>query len=142
MSVSTEKKPSSGPVLLVASFLAFIGCRLTFDPLAKFSQAKDPAAKAREAARLGLDRPLLVQYWEWLRGALRGDLGSSWRTNDEVWAMVTRALGFTVQLIVWGFLVAAVIAVSIGVFSAVRQYSIPDVVFSALSFRKFTSASR
>jgi len=121
-------------VLLVASFVTFMSCRLTFDPLVKFAQSKDPLAKAREAKRLGLDRPLIEQYWTWLRGVFRGDLGRSWRTNDEVWAMITRALGFTVQLIIWGILVAALLSIAIGVISAVRQYSVADYTLSSVSY--------
>jgi peptide/nickel transport system permease protein len=48
--------------------------------------------------------------------------------------MITRALGFTLQLIVWGVLLALIVAVSIGVFSAVKQYSVPDYVFTGLSY--------
>ena len=48
--------------------------------------------------------------------------------------MIRRALWNTVQLIIWGILVSALLAVGIGVFSAVRQYSLPDYVFTGLSF--------
>jgi len=65
---------------------------------------------------------------------LHGDFGTSTRTGGQVWPMVTRALGFTVQMIFWGILVALVLAIGIGVLSALRQYSIGDYLFTGLSY--------
>lgn len=124
----------SVPVLLVASFLLFWFVRDTFDPTARLRFSRDPAAVQRERHRLGLDKPIVVQYKDFLVKFVQGDWGTSSRTRERVSAMIRRALWNTVQLIVWGILVSAVVAVAIGVYSAVRQYSIPDYVFTGLSF--------
>ena len=124
----------SVPVLVLASFVVFVAVRLTFDPTVKFRQLKDQGAFLRAKKTYGLDKPIPVQWWKWAKGVLSGDWGVSTRTGGRVWEMVTRALGYTVQLIVWGVLLALVIAVGIGVFSALRQYSVPDYLFTGLSY--------
>jgi len=122
------------PVLLIASFLLFAFVRATFDPTARLRASRDPGVVQRERERLGLDDPLLVQYGTWLGNAATGDLGESSRTNEEVSSMLRRSMGKTVQLIGWGALISAAFAVSIGVYSAVRQYSVPDYIFTGLSY--------
>lgn len=122
------------PVLLIASFLLFAFVRATFDPTARLRTSRDPNAIAREKARLGLDRPVVVQYKNFIVKFVQGDWGESSRTRERVYPMIRRALWGTVQLIGWGVLVAAILAVSIGVLSAVRQYSIADYTFTSLSF--------
>lgn len=122
------------PVVLLASFILFVFVRETFDPTARLRTVRDPAAIARETERLGLNDPIPVQYGKWLSEFVRGDWGQSARTREDVTDMTTSALWNTVQLIVWGVLVSAVIAVSIGVYSAVRQYSVPDYALTGLSY--------
>jgi peptide/nickel transport system permease protein len=65
---------------------------------------------------------------------VRGNWGISSRTSGDVYPMMTRAFGFTLQLIVWGVLIAAVLAIGMGVYSAVRQYSVTDYLFTGLSY--------
>jgi peptide/nickel transport system permease protein len=125
---------SSIPVLLIASFVVFWGVRQTFDPLAKFRQSRDAERVIAEKTKeLGLDRPIIVQWWNWLRHFVTGDWGES-LTGQPVRSMTGRALGFTMQLIFWGILISLVIAVAIGVYSAVKQYSVFDHVFTGLSY--------
>jgi peptide/nickel transport system permease protein len=122
------------PVLLVASFLLFAFVRATFDPTARLRASRDPNAIQRERERIGLDKPVIVQYKNWLVKFVRGDWGQSSRTRERVYPMVRRAMSNTLQLIGWGVLVSALLAVAIGVFSAVRQYSWADFGFTSLSF--------
>lgn len=124
----------SVPVLLIASFLLFAFVRATFDPTARLRASRDPNAVQRERERLGLDRPVVVQYKQWLVKFVQGDLGQSSRTRERVYPMVRRAMWNTLQLIGWGVLVSTVLAIAIGVFSAVRQYSLADFGFTGLSF--------
>jgi len=121
-------------VLLVASFLLFTFTRSTFDPTARLRSSRDAGAVEQERERLGLNDSIVVQYANWLKGAIQGDLGTSSRTNEDVSAMISRAMGNTLQLIVWGVLFSATIAIGIGVFSAIRQYSLPDYLFTGLSY--------
>src|SRR5947209_5167066 len=122
------------PVLLIASFLLFAFVRATFDPTDRLRASRDPHAVDRERARLGLDKPVVVQYKDWLVKFVQGDWGESSRSHEQVFPVVRRALWNTIQLIFWGILLSAVVAIGIGVFSAVRQYSLADYAFTSLSF--------
>jgi peptide/nickel transport system permease protein len=143
------------PVLLVASLLVFVFVRATSDPLARYSQSRDLTVKAQEGLRQGIYQqpcrrftagqppvaamtctkaPILKQYWFWLSHFLRGKMGKSFVTNRAVSTDLRDSLGNTLQLIIWGVLISATLAVLIGVYSAVRQYSVPDYLFTGLAF--------
>lgn len=69
---------------------------------------------------LGLDRPLLVQYWEWLSGALSGDLGTSPVSGLDVTAAIMGRLPVTVSLVLLGTVTTVIVGVGLGIASAVR----------------------
>jgi peptide/nickel transport system permease protein len=94
----------------------------------------DPAMIEAYRERLGVDRPVPVQYVRWLGGALRGDLGVSFSTTRPVSEMIVERLPATLELMGASFLFAAVLAFGLGVFSAVRQYSWFDHMGTGLSF--------
>jgi len=122
------------PVLLIASFLLFTAVRATFDPTARLRASRDPEAVQRARAELGLDKPVVAQYQDWLSGFVRGDWGESSSTQERVLPVIRRAAWHTFQLVVWGVLISAILAVAVGVFSAVRQYSIADHALTGMSF--------
>ncbi len=84
--------------------------------------------------KLGLDQPIYVQYLKWIVTAFQGDLGYSYTTGSPVIRMIGERLPATVQLMLAAYLMAAVIAIPLGVLSAVRQYSIFDYLGTGLSF--------
>ena len=86
------------------------------------------AQVALKASQLGLDRPLVVQYWDWLTGALTGDLGRSWFTGQLVSVGVSSRLSVTISLVLGAVVIAAVISVVIGVWAAVRRGWVDRVV--------------
>lgn len=122
------------PVLLVASMLVFVFVRQSADPLAHLRASRDPAVIQRERVRLGLDRPLARQYVSWLGDFSRGRWGESFVSRRQVSTEIFDKLGNTVQLVVWGMVLSALIAIAIGVYSAARQYSALDYTFTGLSF--------
>src|ERR1043165_8014807 len=123
------------PALLVASFLTFWGVRSTFDPLARFHSSRDSARLiAQQRKALHLDHPMVWQWWHWLSGFVHGDMGTSWRTHENVSAMIRRASWPTLQLLFWGTLLSLTFAIGIGVYSAVKQYSIGDYTLTGLSY--------
>ncbi len=122
------------PVVLIASFLLFWFVRETFDPTARLRNVRDPEVIQRETERLGLNDPVPVQYGNWLKDFVQGDWGESARTREPVSDMTKRAFWNTIQLIFFGIIVSAVLAVAIGVFGAIRQYSIPDYVLTGFSY--------
>ncbi|MCJ1701813.1 ABC transporter permease [Rathayibacter festucae] len=71
-----------------------------------------------EVARLGLDRPLVVQYIDWLSGAVRGDLGSSYLTGQSVTEALSSRVPVTLSLILITLLITTVISVLLGVTAA------------------------
>jgi peptide/nickel transport system permease protein len=122
------------PVLLVASFLLFAFVRVTFDPTARLRGSRDVTAVQRAREELGLNKPIVVQYKDWLGDFVHGDWGTSSRTSERVYPMIRRSLWTTMQLALWGVLFSAAIAIAVGVFSAVRQYSWPDYVLTGMAF--------
>jgi peptide/nickel transport system permease protein len=122
------------PVVLLATIVVFVFVRETTDPTAKLRARGDKQAVARERARLHLDDPLPVQYGKWLKEFVTGDWGESSVTNSSVAEAFRRGLWNTFQLVIWGVVISALIAVAIGVYSALRQYSVLDYTFTGLSF--------
>jgi peptide/nickel transport system permease protein len=85
-----------------------------------------PEARAAAAKQLGLDGSYPHQYWEWVSGIFHGDLGNSLLSQRPISQIFQSALPITVELIVFGLLIAVVIGVPLGVISAVRRNSAAD----------------
>lgn len=94
----------------------------------------DPAVIEAYRVRLGVDQPVPVQYVRWLGAALRGDLGISFSTTRPVSQMIVERLPATLELMGASFVLAAVLAFGLGIFSAVRQYSWFDYIGTGMSF--------
>jgi peptide/nickel transport system permease protein len=100
--------------------------------------ASGSAVRAEEAQALreqyGLDKPIWVQYWKWISRVVTGDFGMSMEwgrpvievIGDRLW--LTIVISFAAILITWG------IALPIGIYSAVRQYSVADYIFTFVGF--------
>lgn len=84
--------------------------------------------------RYGLDQPMPIQYLQWVSNALQGDLGLSFEYRAPVGDIIWNRLGMTALVAFCTLLFVWVIAFPIGVFSAVRQYSVSDYVVTFLSF--------
>lgn len=83
--------------------------------------------------RLGLNRPIHEQYLSWLTNALRGDLGKSLITNQDVLPQIAQRLPASVQLALAALIIGMVIAFPLGIFSAIRPGSKLDLFASILS---------
>ncbi len=127
------------PVLLATSFLIFTFVSITGDPLAKIRAR--PLISVAELASIShekkLDKPVVVRYWYWLRGAVQADFGRTLFANRPITPDLKRVLGHTLQLLVTVEILAVLVAVGIGVLSAVRQYSVFDYSMTTLSFLGF-----
>jgi peptide/nickel transport system permease protein len=97
-------------------------------------RAVDPALVQAYRERLGVDRPVPVQYGLWVAGALRGDLGVSFSTGRPVGEMIRERLPATLELMGASFLLAAVLAFAVGTLSALRRYSWWDHLGTGVSF--------
>ncbi|MGL4651701.1 MAG: ABC transporter permease [Caldilineaceae bacterium] len=85
-------------------------------------------------ARLGLDQPLVVQYFRWLGAALQGDLGYSYKSAQPVLTSILERLPATIELMGAAYLFAAVVALPLGVYSAIHRRSLVDYLGTSLSF--------
>jgi peptide/nickel transport system permease protein len=91
-------------------------------------EAVTPEAIAQRRAELGLDDPLPVRYLDWLSGAVRGDLGRSFRTYTPVTELYRQRIGNTLLLASCAVLLGAAIAMPLGIFAAYRRGKVADAV--------------
>jgi peptide/nickel transport system permease protein len=125
------------PTLLLISVIIFSVLALApGDPLAQF--ALNPAIPMETRARIresfGLDKPWPIRYVRWLGAMTRGDWGFSFATKSPVIDVVLQRVPQTLQVVGVAYLIAILIAVPIGIISAVKQYSFFDQITTFLSF--------
>ena len=113
-------------VLLVVTFATFSLMFGNAPGIAKavLGLAATPEAVQGKVVELGLDRPLLVQYWSWATHAIQGDLGRSFYTGEPVSDALASRVPVTLALIVIALLLTAVLSVILGVTAAVRGGSV------------------
>lgn len=116
------------PVIIGISFLIFLLMHIApGDPVSLLlGDNATPEDIARTRNEWGLDRPLMVQYWEFLSRAVRGDFGRSLKFNEPVMKLVWERLPATLELAFSSLFVAILIAVPLGVYSAIRHNSLLD----------------
>ncbi|WP_027965036.1 ABC transporter permease [Halalkalibacillus halophilus] len=88
-------------------------------------EATDESLRALRA-EMGLDQPLVVQYFVWVGDLLQGDFGQSFRNNTEVSSLLIQKIPVTLQLTVMSFAVAILIAIPAGIISATRKGTLWD----------------
>jgi peptide/nickel transport system permease protein len=82
----------------------------------------------------GLDKPLYIQFFQWIRDTLRGDLGTSWRNNQPVLGLILERLPLTLELTFLAMVITIVIGVPAGVISAARKDTLLDHAGRIVSF--------
>ncbi|MFN2236713.1 MAG: ABC transporter permease [Anaerolineales bacterium] len=147
------------PMLFLISVLLFALVNLApGGPMTAYSRSNRIAPEKKEAIRrsFGLDKPLPVQYIVWLigndwmpvdtdgngitdsygtrKGVLRGDFGFSYRNREPVLNQIADRLPNTIYLMTITLLVVGVVAIPIGIISAIKQYSKFDLTATTLSF--------
>ncbi|MGW8983382.1 ABC transporter permease [Streptomyces parvus] len=117
-------------LLLVISLLSYLLLSIPDQDVGRqlLGQGADQAAVDAKNASLGLDRPVLVQYADWLAHAVRGDLGTSWFTSEDVATTVSARLPVTASLMVGVTLVATVVSFLLGVWAGVRRGAVDRFV--------------
>ncbi|MBG7609570.1 MAG: ABC transporter permease [Anaerolineae bacterium] len=147
------------PMLLIVSVILFALVNIApGGPMAAYSRTNRMAPEKKEAIRrsFGLDRPLPVQYIVWLagndwmaidtdgngvtdsygtrKGILRGDFGFSYKDRELVLDKIVDRLPNTVYLMFFTLLFTGIVAIPIGIISAIKQYSVFDITATTLSF--------
>lgn len=147
------------PMLFLLSLVMFTLVNITpGGPLAGHGRSRriKPEKVEQLKRQFGLDKPLYIQYIVWLvgndwmkidadgdgilesygtrRGILRGDFGFSFRTRKPVMDEISERLGNTVYLMAVTLFVVGIVAIPVGIISAIKQYSIFDIFVTSLSF--------
>src|SRR5436305_7995924 len=118
------------PLLLLVSIILFVIIQLTGDPLAAYTV--DSTLTGEDVARLrhfyGLDQPVPIQYVRWLGNILSGNWGISFVSNVPVSQLIAQRLPNTLLLVFSAYSIILIVAVVVGTYTAVHQYSIADHV--------------
>jgi peptide/nickel transport system permease protein len=110
--------------LLIMSVLIFAGVFAIGNPIdILINPQADQAEIARATAALGLDQPLWVQYWDFLRSALRGDLGRSFAHNVPAVQLIFERMPATVELALTAMLMAIVLGIPLGLVAGMKPGS-------------------
>lgn len=127
------------PILLGITFLSFAMMRIAgSDAILQKSDVSGVALSQEvidvQRAQLGLDKPFLVQYVNWLGGFLTGDLGVSYVSGNDVFSTFISKLPATLLLTVTSILLTVIISVPLGILSAVKQNKFTDYLIRICSF--------
>ena len=129
-------------MLIVVSFVSFIIISLPAgdfldQKLAELQARGDQSAAQRiddYRERYALDKPVLVQYWNWISHFVQGDFGLSFEFDRPVSELIGQRLGLSIILSITTLILTWAIAIPLGVYSAVNQYSLGDQVITAIAF--------
>ncbi len=129
------------PTLLVISFVIYAILALApIDPLSSFANDPRVPPEARENVRraLGLDQPWPLRYVKWLGAVLQGDFGISFMSHTSVSALLIQRLPNTLAVVGVAYIVGIVVAVPVGMLSAVRRNTFTDHAVSTLAYFGFS----
>ena len=122
------------PTLLIVTFLVFLLLYLSpgdpvlmLVPMDEIDQLSDEEMR-QWRQELGLDRPIYAQYADWLLGVLRGDLGRSIHQRRPVYDLLATRFPVTLELALLSVFVASVVAIPIGIYTAVRPGGVGDFI--------------
>ena len=125
-------------VLLIVTVIVFLLVRmLPGDPILMYLTQQDiekitPEQVAIIKHDLGIDRPLFIQYFDWLGGVLTGDLGTSIIHRGKVIDDIKKRLPITMHLGALAFIISIIIGIPLGVITAVRRGTWMDTLLTSL----------
>jgi peptide/nickel transport system permease protein len=124
------------PVILVSTFIIFTFVSVSGDPLAFIKMQPNSSRDTIEniTKREHLDEPVPVRYVYWMQEAITEKFGGTLVGDRPIWPDLKRVMGNTLQLIIAAEVLAILLAIAIGVYSAVRQYSAFDYAATTFSF--------
>ncbi len=126
-------------VLFVTSALVFGGLYLVGDPVEILvNPAADQQEKARAAAALGLDRPVLEQYWVFLKGSFTGDLGRSFVFGRPALEVILERMPATLELAALAMLISVGLGIPLGLYAGLRPDSRAAKAIMAASILGFS----
>ena len=130
------------PTLIAVSIVTFIIIQLPpgdwltsyIARLSSTGETVDQATIESLKVRYGLGQPIYVQYGKWMRNILRGDFGQSFEWNKPVIDLLMEPMALTFVISFLGLIIHWIVAFPVGVYSAVKQYSIGDYLFTGIAF--------
>lgn len=122
------------PTVLILMTMVFFLMRITGDPItAALGGRLTPDQLAQRRAEAGYDRPLIVQYFDYLGGVLRGDFGTTYTDNTPVSEVLTTYGAATFELVVYSLVVALLLGVPLGMIAARTRDRWPDAVLRIIA---------
>lgn len=128
---------STIPLLIVGTFIIYTLTALSTNPLDSLATCQNCGPEAFQAIidEYNLDEPIPVRYGNWVLGAVQGDMGAAQSVGDQpAFGVVMERAVNTARLALPAFVIIALLAIALGVFSAVRQYSKLDYAVTGFSF--------
>ena len=125
------------PTLLAISLVIFLILALApGDPLSEFASNPNITAEVRENIRksLGLDQPIYIRYGKWISAFVQGDLGYSFTSRSPVLEIIIQRLPNTLAIVGLAYFISILIAIPLGVISAIKRYSLVDNLSTAIAF--------
>ncbi len=127
------------PIIFGITFLSFAMMRLAGSDAITQMYTNSGAVVSEDIieqakANLGLDKPFIVQYFVWLGGMLRGDMGNSYVTGKPVFESLMSKLPSTLFLTLTSIIVTVAVAIPLGIWAAVKQNKVTDYVIRFLTF--------
>lgn len=121
--LAVKRLAQAVPVLLLVSVLSFLLLRAAPGNPAQLQAGLNasPAAVAAIARQLGLDKPLYIQYWIWLKGLFHGNLGVSYSTGEPVTSVLASRVPVTAELGLISIVVTIIAGIPLGVWAALRK---------------------
>ena len=135
LKVIVQRLAAFVPTLLATSFVIFIVVNVVPGSAARAALGIDatPQAIARFEHELGLDRPIMVQYLDWLGQVLKGDFGTSFQNRVPVGPDIVQRLPVTLELALLAFFIANLIAVPLGALAAYHHQRRADNAITLLA---------
>lgn len=132
LNYTVRKLLSMIPMLLIITFLIYVGVELMpgdvidfLIPMDQLAEMTPDEVQAFRAAK-GLDGPMIVRYFSWLKGVCTGDLGYSLQNNMPVGTLMLQKLPATIELSLAALFISTVLGILLGVVSAIRKGGIAD----------------
>lgn len=123
------------PVLFGITIIDYFLMSLSGSPLEMlFGPRITEAGIQARASALGLDKPIIVQYFYWLKEVIQGNLGISMKLHQPVSALIMKHIGPTLLLMGVSLVISLLISLPAGIYSAVKQYSKADYTIVTSSF--------
>ncbi|MUG93473.1 ABC transporter permease subunit [Scytonema sp. UIC 10036] len=129
------------PTLIAISIVVFAILALApGDPMGEFAVNPSITAEVRENIRraFGLDQPIHIRYIKWFTSFLRGDIGYSFTSRSPVSGLILQRLPTTLWVVGSAYVLGALLAVPLGVISALKRNSVVDTILTTIVFLGFS----